>query len=1093
MQDNGQFYVGVVESRNDPLRLGRCKVRVIGLHTYEKDVLPTEDLPWALPMQPVTSAGMSGIGDAPIGPVEGTNVVVVFADYPDCQQPIMFGVLGGIPQGNPVLIDKLDSVPVIKDSITPGGRKIPTNLVEATALQACPTGTATNPIITALGKQGTGNLDMNSVLGGALPASVATALDLNKINPNMSSNENGGWGNMANVPMQLGSSFGGINNTYEAALLSTGSVQAAASVLVSAIASAGGTANLLTSIVGTLASTGSLAQLLGSSPVAALGIRTPVTSLGGTPTVSAGAATGAKIGSTPVSSGAGGKISSAPTTTQPSVSKDSSASLSKTGTPSGPVMSPPNGFKGDKIAATNNIKALISACDKHGLSSKEQKCTLLGIVGGECNWIPQAENYQYSSPSRLLQVFPSSFKGNQALAEKWSNWKNKGSREEFFDFVYDPSRNGRQLGNSKPGDGGKFFGRGFIQLTGRANYEKYAKLSGHDIVNNPNLLVSNVGVSADIAVLYLKDRVNKSVAATAHPGYFYAAKRCVGNNTNDIAARKLKYYEHFYSCQVPESFGYADKTAGNTVAPKSYDGVAQTTKTSPTHGFCDPNNKYPLNRHTNEQDSHRLARGVTDRTIVPLKESKRTLGIPMPMHMGSFDQPAIPYGAVYPHNKSRETESGHVVEFDDTPHNERIHEYHRSGTFREIDASGTLVTKIVGDGYTIYDRNGFIFIAGDCNVTAAGNVNIYCQSDANIQVEGSAELQVGCNLDVSVARDMTVAVGGDYNVWAEGKITFQTAGEMHQYAKGKLYVTSDTQVDIKSTGDINQDGNKVYLNSGKAGSATIEQMEYPEPGSPLYPQIDYLESSGAHGEERYMYESEDDGKSPASRAYMNYDRANNGTKNTYASESSKATGGTSKASETSGGNQSAYVNKIVTKDQIMNTQNFTADFRLSEHFTLGMLFDGGFNKKHHLVNQNGLTKQQIVYNLSLVCNNILEKYLTVLPDGISGMGKLWRITSGYRMGTSRSDHSKGRAVDIALLPAGSSQRRDKHFALIKEMEKMVPYDQIILEYRQAQNWIHTGFRGVGDIKSAGPAPTNRKMAFTMNNDKTYGQGFHLLA
>ena len=49
------------------------------------------------------------------------------------------------------------------------------------------------------------------------------------------------------------------------------------------------------------------------------------------------------------------------------------------------------------------------------------------------------------------------------------------------------TRRGRNLGNTKPGDGRRFKGRGFIQLTGRYNYEKAGKALNLDLVNNPGL------------------------------------------------------------------------------------------------------------------------------------------------------------------------------------------------------------------------------------------------------------------------------------------------------------------------------------------------------------------------------------------------------------------------------------------------------------------------------------------------------------------------------------------------------------------------------------------------------------------------------
>lgn len=91
------IYTGCVENRNDPLKLGRCQVRVVGLHTHDKTELPTEDLPWAHPMGPITSASISGLGWSPTGIVPGTWVIIMFLDEYQ-QQPIIMGTIGGIPQ-----------------------------------------------------------------------------------------------------------------------------------------------------------------------------------------------------------------------------------------------------------------------------------------------------------------------------------------------------------------------------------------------------------------------------------------------------------------------------------------------------------------------------------------------------------------------------------------------------------------------------------------------------------------------------------------------------------------------------------------------------------------------------------------------------------------------------------------------------------------------------------------------------------------------------------------------------------------------------------------------------------------------------------
>lgn len=89
------MFFGVVEDRNDPLTLGRCKVRIFGVHPDDKTLIPTEDLPWAMPIQPITSAAIGGVGHAPVGPVVGTHVVGFFADGLDRQIPFFFGTIAG--------------------------------------------------------------------------------------------------------------------------------------------------------------------------------------------------------------------------------------------------------------------------------------------------------------------------------------------------------------------------------------------------------------------------------------------------------------------------------------------------------------------------------------------------------------------------------------------------------------------------------------------------------------------------------------------------------------------------------------------------------------------------------------------------------------------------------------------------------------------------------------------------------------------------------------------------------------------------------------------------------------------------------------
>ena len=99
-RDGFIWWNGVVEDRQDPLYLGRCKVRILGWHTEDKAELPTASLPWAQVIMPVTSASQTGVGHAPVGPVEGTWVMGFYRDGELAQEPVIMGTIPGIPENH---------------------------------------------------------------------------------------------------------------------------------------------------------------------------------------------------------------------------------------------------------------------------------------------------------------------------------------------------------------------------------------------------------------------------------------------------------------------------------------------------------------------------------------------------------------------------------------------------------------------------------------------------------------------------------------------------------------------------------------------------------------------------------------------------------------------------------------------------------------------------------------------------------------------------------------------------------------------------------------------------------------------------------
>ena len=106
-------------------------------------------------------------------------------------------------------------------------------------------------------------------------------------------------------------------------------------------------------------------------------------------------------------------------------------------------------------------------------------------------------------------------------------------------------QNNKYLGNKLAGDGYRFRGRGLIQLTGRANYEKYKKYSGIDVVSNPDL-ASKLDIAIDIACwFWIKGSAWGNLNRFADKDDLTAITKGINGGTNGIEDRAIKtnYYK----------------------------------------------------------------------------------------------------------------------------------------------------------------------------------------------------------------------------------------------------------------------------------------------------------------------------------------------------------------------------------------------------------------------------------------------------------------------------------------------------------------------------------------------------------------------
>jgi len=155
--------------------------------------------------------------------------------------------------------------------------------------------------------------------------------------------------------------------------------------------------------------------------------------------------------------------------------------------------------------AAKNIDVIIKAGKELGITNPNSIIGVLSIVGKESGFIPQGEaSYANTSNERIRKIF--------TAAKKYTDGelsKIKKNTDKFWEAMYGKDTSvGKKLGNTKKGDGGKYKGRGFNQLTGRANYKNIGNKIGEDLIGNPEL-VNRLDIASKALFAYLKDGLSR--------------------------------------------------------------------------------------------------------------------------------------------------------------------------------------------------------------------------------------------------------------------------------------------------------------------------------------------------------------------------------------------------------------------------------------------------------------------------------------------------------------------------------------------------------------------------------------------------------
>jgi predicted chitinase len=847
-----QFFMAIVESRNDPLKLGRVQIRIFGVHSEILEDVPTESLPWAIPLMPATSASLSGIGHSGTQYIEGTMVIVFFMDGASRQQPMIMGSMHGIPINK----DPLSSV-------------VDTNAAE-------------------------------------------------------------------------------IINNLNSSSTQTSSVQPT-------------TSNTLIDSSGT-----------------------PVTDSSGAPVVS-----------NPID------------TTSPPL--DISDMVAKFG---------------------SNVTLVYNTLKDFGITEPNALIAILSNVAKECKFIPVRESLSYTSVSRLRAIFPSTFSSiSDADAEVYLN-----NEKALANLVY-ANRYGN--GNAATGDGYVYRGGGFIQLAFKSNYYNVGSKIGVDLIKSPDsITTASVGAKAaaqffvnsygganrisfsslDEALKAITRKVNFGGFANDYPKVVAYSKLC--KIVTDTTA------EQVISKELEQPNSPENDVTSTATTQQINSGTASKNTVSSASGFKDPSGRYPLSSLLNEQDTSRLSRRNTKDTLIDKRAKNKRTGIKTVG--GTFSEPASAYNAQYPFNHVYTTESGHALEFDDTPGNERINLYHKSGTFTEIDKYGNQVNKIVGDTFSITERNGYIYIDGTARISIGSDVKLSVGGNLDIEVEGNINYNVGGSVNWKIGGDSITGIGGVNSVRSGGSMDADAASI-----------------------NLNSGSSVAVATSARSGNTNDYPLQIPE----NFSGSESILFDDADAEDVDVHRAQEIKKGNITQKQL--DDGNDAAAVPIAEDTTVPKTSPVALPESC----AAFADKTSISD---TTQ-------LSKYFSLGMLSSNAVVSHYKVTAQRKLTIPEIVCNLKNLAENSLDAIKAKYPN--------MKVTSAFRTGSGTSQHELGMAADMQFDGASKSD----YYDIALWIKDNVLYDQLLLEYKTFGTglpWIHISYSSGG----------NRKQILTFMNNKKVNNG-----
>ena len=234
-------------------------------------------------------------------------------------------------------------------------------------------------------------------------------------------------------------------------------------------------------------------------------------------------------------------------------------------------------------------------------------------------------------------------------------------------------------------------------------------------------------------------------------------------------------------------------------------------------GMQDPTGEYPKREYNFGTSINKAARGIE---INDLYVGGGDFGVPLNI------APQRP--SEYPFNDVNETQSGHVVEYDDTPGGERILIKHRKGAGVEMRADGSVVISAVNNKVEVTGGDQTVIVEGHGNLIYNGNLNLKVTGDYNVDVGGNYNVNVAGNKVEAIEHNHRTTVTGHSQYTTKKTKTTKTIGthtdimlaDNNQYVKFDQTNYVEGAIEIASEDNIFMSGKESFAVSSKNTNIT---------------------------------------------------------------------------------------------------------------------------------------------------------------------------------------------------------------------------------------------------------------------------------